>query len=174
MVLDVWQASLMRAFAKQRLRQDQQLAAEAGLHPDQLEDSSDDEVSRHAPMLRHHNHASLVVHRLQSGCDTGHVCGLQVLDCCCAMSQVACRHQGQPWNCSCVLLTCPHRFRATLYPGPYKPYGTHHVCLYRDMDATNGVNYITAHAWAPCLLQETCTSLIIVLCAGHMGGQWRE
>ena len=47
MVLDVWQASLMRAFAKQRLRQDQQLAAEAGLDPDQLEDSSDDEVSRH-------------------------------------------------------------------------------------------------------------------------------
>lgn len=46
MVLDVWKASLMRAFAKQRLRQDQQLAEEAGLDPHQLEDSDDDEVCR--------------------------------------------------------------------------------------------------------------------------------
>lgn len=46
MVLDVWKASLMRAFAKQRLRQDQQLAEEAGLAPDQLQDSDDDEVCR--------------------------------------------------------------------------------------------------------------------------------
>ena len=51
MVLDVWQASLMRAFAKQRLRQDQQLAAEAGQDPDQLQDSSDDEVSRHVTCI---------------------------------------------------------------------------------------------------------------------------
>lgn len=44
MVLNVWQASLMRAFAKQRLRQDDELAASAGLDPQQLEDSPDDEV----------------------------------------------------------------------------------------------------------------------------------
>ncbi|KAL3139986.1 hypothetical protein ABBQ38_004272 [Trebouxia sp. C0009 RCD-2024] len=43
MVLNVWQASLMRAFAKQRLRQDDELAGSAGLDPEQLEDSSDDE-----------------------------------------------------------------------------------------------------------------------------------
>ena len=48
MVLDVWQATLMRAFAKHRLKQDGQLAAAAGVDPDQLEDSSDDEVRYHA------------------------------------------------------------------------------------------------------------------------------
>ena len=48
MVLSVWQASLMRAFAKQRLREDDQLAASAGLDPEELDDSSDDEVSMYA------------------------------------------------------------------------------------------------------------------------------
>ena len=48
MVLDVWQATLMRAFAKQRLKQDGQLAADAGLDPEQLDDWSDDEVRRQA------------------------------------------------------------------------------------------------------------------------------
>lgn len=46
MVLDVWQASLMRAFAKQWLKQDGQLAADAGLDPEQLDAWSDDEVRR--------------------------------------------------------------------------------------------------------------------------------
>ncbi|DBA67062.1 TPA: hypothetical protein ACH3X2_001393 [Trebouxia sp. C0005] len=43
MVLDVWQANLMRAFARQRLQQDERLAAEAGLDPNQLESMSDNE-----------------------------------------------------------------------------------------------------------------------------------
>lgn len=82
MVLDVWQATLMRAFAKQRLRQDRQLAAQAGLDPDQLEDSSDDEVSKHDQhcCCGKTDDALVVVHRLQSRCDTGRVCGVQVLD----------------------------------------------------------------------------------------------
>jgi len=45
MVLDVWQANLMRAFARQRLQQDEKLAADAGLDPDQLESMSDNEVT---------------------------------------------------------------------------------------------------------------------------------
>lgn len=45
MVLDVWQANLMRAFARQRLQQDDKLAAEAGLDTDQLESMSDNEVA---------------------------------------------------------------------------------------------------------------------------------
>ncbi len=44
MVLDVWQANLMRAFAQQRLRQDEELAADAGLDPDQLGGFPGDEV----------------------------------------------------------------------------------------------------------------------------------
>lgn len=43
LVLDVWQANLMRAFAKQRLQQDEKLAAEAELDPNQLESMSDNE-----------------------------------------------------------------------------------------------------------------------------------
>lgn len=45
LVLDVWQANLMRAFAKQRLQQDEKLAAEAELDPNQLESMSDNEVA---------------------------------------------------------------------------------------------------------------------------------
>lgn len=43
MVLDVWQANLMRAFARQRLQQDEEL--DAGLEPGQLAGDPDDEES---------------------------------------------------------------------------------------------------------------------------------
>ncbi len=49
MVLDVWQANLMRAFARQRLQQDEKLATEAGLDPEQLESMSDNEVASLGP-----------------------------------------------------------------------------------------------------------------------------
>ena len=48
MVLDVWQANLMRAFARQRLQQDGELAAQAGLEPDQLAGDPDDQVGTKA------------------------------------------------------------------------------------------------------------------------------
>ena len=44
MVMDVWQANMMRAFARQRLKQDEELAAGAGVDLEQLDSSSDDEV----------------------------------------------------------------------------------------------------------------------------------
>lgn len=63
MVLGVWQAGLMRAFAKKRLRQDGELAASAGLDPEQLEDSSDDEVSAYAVQYTAGNHVlDLLLH----------------------------------------------------------------------------------------------------------------
>ena len=43
MVMDIWQASLMRAFAKQRLKQDKELAAAQGID----DFSSDDDVKIH-------------------------------------------------------------------------------------------------------------------------------
>lgn len=43
MVMDVWQANMMRAFARQRLKQDEELAAGAGVDLEQLDSSSDDE-----------------------------------------------------------------------------------------------------------------------------------
>lgn len=51
MVLDVWQANLMRAFAQQRLQQDEELAAQAGLEPGQLAGDPDDEVGMKAVCL---------------------------------------------------------------------------------------------------------------------------
>lgn len=51
MVLDVWQANLMRAFAQQRLQQDGELAAQAGLEPGQLAGDPDNEVSMKAVCL---------------------------------------------------------------------------------------------------------------------------
>ena len=86
MVLDVWQASLMRAFAQQRLRQHQQLAAEGGLDPDQLEDSSDDEVSRHAT-------------RIVAG-------SIQPCFSCCSETAVKVSHMTWVWSASVGLLQC--------------------------------------------------------------------
>jgi len=51
MVLDVWQANLMRAFARQRLQQDEKLAAEVGMDPNQLESMSDNEVTSLRPAV---------------------------------------------------------------------------------------------------------------------------
>ena len=103
MVLSVWQASLMRAFAKQRLREDDQLAASAGLDPQQLDDSSDDEVSMYAV----HSAGSLPAMSLtcyhKTGCGTAeagsmrgpvvcvHACCFQT---CIAQQPYVCRHQA--------------------------------------------------------------------------------
>ena len=54
MVMDIWQASLMRAYAKQRLKEDKELARAQGLSDDAFSDDdfsdddfSDDEVKPH-------------------------------------------------------------------------------------------------------------------------------
>lgn len=124
MVLDVWQASLMRAFAKQRLKQDGHLAAAAGVDPDQLEDSSDDEVRCHA-MHRCWNIPNMSVPCPQETAskalhDTGDVHGLLLCksrcDCCSVKQLCAGRQQGLPQNWLYALLTCV--FTSTLVDVP--------------------------------------------------------